>query len=270
MSSIATTRRGEYSLLELALPGRGVEVAGVILHDPDGGQIDLRMRRDWDLIADEDDAEVLELLENDLRDKAAEMGAQSFLERLEDTLSNILRIADRESVLLGNFDSTLNSLYQRLVPATVQQFVTHLPIFSVQAAAGSYGGQMEERPEPDEWVETPSDLRLTDDMFVATVTGRSMEPKIPAGSRCIFRHFGAGSREGRLMLVQNLTESDEGGQRYTIKRYYSRKVTTEDGWQHSEITMEPLNPEFEPWQIDPEAGELEQIRILAEFVRVLD
>jgi hypothetical protein len=270
MSSIATTRRAEYSLLEVALPGRGVEVAGVILHDPGSGQIDLRMRRDWDLIASEDDAEVLELIEDDLRNKAAEMGAQSFLERLEDTLCNILRIADREAVLLGNFESTLNGLYQRLVPARVQQFVTHLPVFSVAAAAGSFGDQMEERPEPDEWVETPPDLRLSGGMFVATVTGRSMEPKIPAGSRCIFREFGAGSREGRLVLVQNLEESDEGGERYTIKRYHSRKVTTEEGWQHSEITMEPLNPEFEAWRIDPEAGELGQIRVLAEFVRVLD
>lgn len=255
-------------MLEVALPGRGAEPAGVILHDPESGEIDVRLRRDWFAIAGEDDAELLELLEDDLKTKAGEMGADGLLGQLEDTLSNVLRIAERESVLIGQFTSTLNRLYERLVPATVQQFVTHLPVYTCRAAAGKFGENMQ--VEAEDWTEAPPDLRLSEDMFVATVTGRSMEPRIADGSRCVFRHGVTGSREGRLVLVENLEESDEGGQRYTIKRYRSEKTEDKEGWRHARIIMEPLNQEFSRWEIDPESAEAERIRVIAEFVRVLD
>ncbi len=272
MGSVITTRQGECSVLEVALPGRPAEPAGVILHDPENGRIGLRLRRDWDQFAEDDDVEVLEFLEDDLRAKAAEFGSEAFLRHLEETLSNTLRIADRESVLLGGFESTLNRLYNRLVPSTVQRFVTHLPVYSLEAAAGRFGEQMATESEADveEWIEPPAGLKLTNDMFVASVTGRSMEPRIPAGSRCIFRYTVAGSRAGRLVLVEDLRESDSGAERFTIKRYRSKKAAAEDGWRHEKIIMEPLNPEYEPWEIDPEAGELEAIKVIAEFVDVLD
>ena len=268
MSVAVATRWGQYSILEVDLPGRGAEPAGVILFDPEEGRLDLRLRRDWDEIAEEEDAEVLELLEDDLRVKAAEMGPEPFLQLLEEMLSNVLRISEREAVLMGDFDATLNRLYNKLVPATVLQFETHLPVYSLAAAAGRFGELMQ--VEAEGWVEAPPDLRLTPDMFVATVTGRSMEPRIGDGSRCVFRRSVVGSRENRLVLVENLEEAEEGGQRYTIKRYRSVKRSDSDGWRHARIIMEPLNPEFEAWEIDPEAGEAEKIRVIGEFVRVLD
>ncbi len=187
-------RQGQYSVFEVALPGRAPEPAGVLLYDPGEERLDLRFRRDWERIVEEDDAEVLELLEDDLRQQAGETSPADFLARLEDTLSNVLRISDREMVVLGRFDSTLNRLYERLIPATVQEFVTHLPVYSCRAAAGRFGEQMQ--VDEEGWVEAPAGLRLTEDMFLATVTGRSMEPKIPDGSRCVFRHGVTGSREG--------------------------------------------------------------------------
>ena len=42
-------------------------------------------------------------------------------------------------------------------------------------------------------------------MFVARIAGRSMEPRIPDGSLCVFRAGVTGSREGRLVLVEYLT-----------------------------------------------------------------
>ncbi len=231
--------------------------------------MDVRFRRDWFAIAgSEEDREVVELLTEEIPGQIEEEGPEAFLARFEDTLSHVLRISDREQVLLGNFDSTLNRLYEELVPVTVQKYVTHLPVYSCRAAAGRFGDRMQ--VEEEGWVEAPSNLRLTEDMFIATVTGRSMEPRIPDGSRCIFRHGVTGSRQGRLVLVENLEESEEGGERYTIKRYRSVKRVTEGGWAHEKIVMEPLNPEFERWEIDPEAGEGERIRVLAEFLRVLD
>ena len=225
----------------------------------------MRLRRDWDaLTEDESDLEVLEALEEDVRQKAAEMGSAAFLAYLEETLSNVIRLSEPEQVLMGGFSSTLNRLYEKYVPATVRAFTTHLPLWSVRAAAGSYGDRQSAQVE--DWIEVPPGTRLRDDMFVAHVVGRSMEPQIPGGSLCLFRKFGAGSRNGKLVLVEDLSEP-EHGERYTIKRYRSEKTVGEDGdWAHTEIWMEPLNPEFEPWQLTED----KPARVVGEFLSVLD
>jgi SOS-response transcriptional repressor LexA len=261
---VIATRLGSYSVLELALPGRESEPAGIVLLDPDARRLEARLRRDWDQIAAPEDAEVLAHLEEDLARKIAQLGAAEVLAFLEDTLSNAIRISDRRPVLLGDFEATLNWLYNRYVPATVLRYRTHLPLYSCRAAAGRFGDQM--HVEEEGWVEAPPGLRLSEDMFVARVVGRSMEPEIPDGSLCVFRAGVAGSRQGKKVLVENLAESEEGGERYTVKVYRSKKVIREDGgWEHERIIMEPLNPEFEPWEI----REGDRCRVIAEFVRVL-
>jgi len=268
MGRVATMRQGQYSVLELALPGAPPEPAGVLLFDPSEDRLGVRLRRDWGHVASEEDAEVLEFLQDDLESKIREMGPESFLTHLEDTLSNVLRISEREAIMLGGFETALNRLYEETVAPAVLEFETHLPVYTLRAAAGNFGEQMQ--VEPDGWVEAPRDLKLNVDQFVATVVGRSMEPHIPDGSRCVFQLGVVGSRQGKWVLVENLEESGEGGQRYTVKRYESTKVASEDGFRHEKITMVPLNPEFDPWEIDPEAGEAERIRVIAEFIRVLD
>src|ERR1700694_2089935 len=60
-------------------------------------------------------------------------------------------------------------------------------------------------------------------MFVAKVEGRSMEPRIPAGSYCIFRGEAgggplAGSRQGKIVLVALHDAADpEDGGAYTVE-----------------------------------------------------
>lgn len=268
MTQAVSTASGEYSVLEVALPGRSPEPAGVILVDPSTGELGLRMRRDWDQIASEDEIDVLELIEDDLRGKASEMGAQGFLAWLEDCLSNLIRISDRRSVIIGRFEATLNRLYSQQVPTTVAPFRTHLPVYSLRAAAGKFCDNLRDIEE-EGWVEVPPGLRLTREMFVATVIGRSMEPRISDGSRCVFRSGVAGSREGKLVLVEDRRRSEASGLRYTVKKYHSRKQSLPDGsWRHAEIVLEPLNPEFEPLEVTPE--QQEDVRVVAEFVRLLD
>lgn len=73
--------------------------------------------------------------------------------------------------------------------------------------------------------------KLSNDMFAARVSGRSMEPRIHDGDWCLFKRCPAGSRQGRLLLVQVNTHLDrEDGGRYTISRYQSIKKNDEDGW----------------------------------------
>jgi hypothetical protein len=102
-------------------------------------------------------------------------------------------------------------------------------------------------------------------MFVARVVGRSMEPLIPDDSLCIFRANVTGSRQGKHLLIEKFSETDFAA-RYTVKRYTSEKESDSEGsWRHKQIRLEPLNPEFEAFNLSPD-----EFRVIAEFVAVLD
>ncbi len=253
-----------FSILAVEIPGQPPANAGVLLEDPRTDRLYIRMRRDWDAFAPEE-AEVLAELESDLSVKAKEVGAARLMGLIEDWLSNTVRVSPREAVEVEDFERTLGQLYRKHVRSNVIEFVTHLPRYSLAVAAGKFLENQEVTAEG--WEEAPGDLKVTPEMFVARIAGRSMEPKIPDGSLCVFRMGVAGSRQGRLVLVERM--GGGANDRYTVKRYRSEKREAEggEGWSHARITLESLNPEFESWDLDPEE---DRFRILAEFVRVLD
>jgi SOS-response transcriptional repressor LexA len=261
---VSETQVAGWWLVEAALPGRGPEPIGVLLHEPATDSLHLKLRRDWEAIATEEDAEVLRALADDLDRKAREMGAAALLALLEDTLSNALRISERREVLAGDPRGALARLYRQYVPASVLPFRTHLPRFSLKVAAGKFLDNDEVAAEG--WEEAPEDLPLTPDLFVARIVGHSMEPQIPDGSLAVFRAGVEGSRQGRLVLVEDVAGG--GTNRYTVKRYRSEKASGPDGeWRHTRIRLESLNPEYPSWDLDPDE---EKYRIIAAFERVLD
>jgi SOS-response transcriptional repressor LexA len=252
---------GQFTILQAALSGAPPENIGVLLVDS-SGSAHVKIRRDLHSVAEEEDADYLEALGFDLRQKAEELGGRSLLRWLVENASNFLRVSDPEETAVHWPEADLRRIYSEHVHARVLPFQTHLPQYTLAAAAGSWGEAME--ADQEDWVEVPADLRLTEDMFVAHVVGRSMEPRIPAGSLCVFRRNVTGSRQGRLVLVENYGETGEN--RYTIKRYISvKRRTGEEDWEHETIRLEPLNPEYEPWELSPS-----DIRVVGEFVRVLD
>jgi SOS-response transcriptional repressor LexA len=258
-SAAFTTHRGKYSVVQAEVPGRGVVNLGVLLQDAES--VRLRFRRDLDLLVDEEDLEVLSVLADDLLRKAEEMGAEGLFEYLESTLSGAVRVTDRESVLVDNLDRAVERLYRQHVQSNVVRFKTHLPQYSLRAAAGKFLDNDEISEEG--WVEVPANMpHLYPDMFVAEIVGHSMEPVIPDGSFCVFRAGVTGSRAGRLVLAE-----DRESNAYAVKRYTSEKVSTEEGWRHQRIRLESLNPGYPSWDLEPDE---EKYRIIAEFVRVLD
>lgn len=261
---INACREGTYVLLDAALPGRVACPVGVLLLDPAGGRFWLRMRSHYEDLADPDDAEVLESLEEDIRRHAAEIGPQAYLASLEDSLSNVLRVSERHSVAVDAFTRVLDRLYcENVEPLEVKPFVTHVPLYTLRAAAGRLGEEMESQEE--DWVRAPEGMRLGQDLFAAHVTGRSMEPRIPDGSLNLFRFHPAGSRQGKILLVQRFGLLEETA-RFTVKRYTSTKVQTgEEEWHHDRIRLEPLNPEFEAWDVEPR-----DFAVVAEWLRVID
>ncbi len=185
---------------------------------------------------------------------------------LEDSASNFIVLSGREAVSFISFDRALNTLFEEHVDAEIRKFVTHLPVYSLRAAATRFGEEME--VEETGWRRAPERLRLTEDLFIAQVTGRSMQPLIPDGSFCIFRRLAAGSRQGKRLLIQQLGAASG---EFTVKRYTSVKQRTgdEDDWSHQSIRLEPLNPEFEAFNLTPDEFN-QNYRAIAEFVQVLE
>ena len=258
--SFPSSKTAEFCLLELARPGMPRVAIGVFRFDSGSRELTFRLRADWEeLDLDEEDLEYLESLQDDFTLRIGEMGGEAFLLSLEDSLSNFLAISQREPA--GG--ASIDELYELHIDRRVRRFETHLPVYSLRAAATKFGEDMEIETEADEWRRVPG-LRLSEGMFIAQVVGRSMEPLIPDGAFCVFRAPVMGSRQGKHLLIEVFGATDSSA-RFTVKRYTSvKRETAENEWEHASIRLEPLNKEFPAFEL--EEG---QFRVVGEFVKAL-
>lgn len=119
-----------------------------------------------------------------------------------------------------------------------------IPLYSLRAACGRF--EDNETPDIEGWVDA-SDQGFVPDKekhFVVHAKGDSMRPIIEDGDLCVFEWYGAGSRNGEIVLTQSSEFDADYDGRYTIKRYQSEKIITEDGWQHTVIRLQPLNKQY--------------------------
>jgi len=89
-------------------------------------------------------------------------------------------------------------------------------------------------------------------MFVAAVSGDSMDEVIPDGAWCLFRKAPSGSRHGKIVLVR-YGGSEAGA--YAVKEYACEKVhDSEGGFEHTRIELRPRsrNPVHQPIVFTPE------------------
>lgn len=153
-------------------------------------------------------------------------------------------------------------------PGPKDRYVSCVPFVPLRLAAGAFGEPQHLDDESFEWTAIETQHRLRTGMFVAQVVGRSMVPAIPEGAYCLFAAPVEGTRQGKTVLVQLRDASDpETGERYTVKRYESKKAKAGDTWHHEQITLKPLNPDFKPIILtDADEG---QLQVIAEVVEVL-
>ncbi len=238
--------------------GFGGVPAAVLLRNP---QSDALFERFRPSVETEDD-DLYALLPEDLALKAAEMGCGRLLDLFEDTLSNTVTVTDRRGVLVRNYDAALDRLYQEQVlgvrPARAVE-PGWIPLYSLRAAAGRFGEDME--VEPEDRVPPPAGVKPAADLFAVHVVGHSMEPDVPDGSVAVFRYAPAGSRQGKRVLVWRRGASAEGGE-FTLKVYESEKAAGEDGWRHTRIRLKPLNPAFPVLDLEDDS----EYRVLGELV----
>ena len=159
---------------------------------------------------------------------------------------------------------------QRIEPVVNDdvKYIDFLPVYSIKAACG-YFGEGDEVSELG-WIRAEGVGRLNRNMYVVRASGHSMEPRIKDGDFCVFRANPAGSRQGKIVLVQhtNYYDSDYSGA-YSIKEYSSAKSYDEFGnWQHEKIELKPYNHDYNPIIINAE--DAEDFRVIGEFVDTLD
>ncbi|MFZ5530530.1 MAG: S24 family peptidase [Pseudomonadota bacterium] len=145
-----------------------------------------------------------------------------------------------------------------------------VPVVSLKVAAGAFTAAQPLEDEADHWVQLPEGFAAAPGLFVAQVIGESMSRRIPNGAWCLFGAAPAGSRQGKIVLVQHrdVTDPETGGS-YTVKRYQSEKQGDAEGWRHERITLMPMSsdPRFMPLVLVPrDEG---AVRVVAEWVAVV-
>lgn len=146
------------------------------------------------------------------------------------------------------------------------------PVLDLRFAAGAFSDPQALEEGATDWVALPDWVRPQPGLFVAQVVGESMNRRIPNGAWCLFRANPAGTREGKVVVVQHRSIADpETGGQYTIKVYSSDKVPSDDGgWRHGRVTLRPDSDHsgFEPITI--ELGEDDEaFAVVAEMLTVL-
>jgi phage repressor protein C with HTH and peptisase S24 domain len=127
-----------------------------------------------------------------------------------------------------------------------------VPLFTLRAACGYF--ENGEVPEEEGWVDASGNGFTPDpkEYFAVHAKGNSMLPKIQDGNICVFKWYRAGSRNGEIVLTECSEKDLDYGGMYTIKKYHSEKVVTEEGWQHSKVELIPLNKDFDVIELDEE------------------
>ena len=154
-------------------------------------------------------------------------------------------------------------------PRPEERYVTCVPLVPLKAAAGAFSDSQRIDDDDYAWAAVETTRHLRRGMFVAQVVGKSMEPAIPDGAYCLFAAPVQGTRQGKTVLVQ-MREGRRPGERrerYTVKRYESEKAGDADSWQHTKITLNPVNADFEP--IIVTGTDEGQLQVVAEVLEVL-
>ncbi|MFK7812166.1 MAG: DUF3427 domain-containing protein [Maribacter sp.] len=143
-----------------------------------------------------------------------------------------------------------------------------IPLYDFYAAAGSFSEMQDEKEY--ELISVP-ERYASDDYFTCRVIGESMNKIIPNNSICIFKKYFAGSRSGKILLIENRDSYDpDFNSAFTVKTYSSEKTVTEEGYQHDSIILKPnsYDKSYENIILDEENSN--EMRVVGEFVKVLN
>jgi SOS-response transcriptional repressor LexA len=148
------------------------------------------------------------------------------------------------------------------------QLINPIPLYDFYAAAGTFSEMQSNKDYT--FIEGSEKTRSNSDYFACKIIGESMNRVIPNGSICLFKKYLGGSRNGKIVLVENMDLHDHDfNSAFTIKTYSSEKVISEEGWEHISIILKPnsFDSSFKDIIINDENGK--NMRVVGEFVSVL-
>lgn len=142
-----------------------------------------------------------------------------------------------------------------------------IPLYNFYAAAGSFSELQAEKNF--KLIEAPADIS-SEGYFACRIVGESMNRVIPNGAVCLFRIYSGGSRNGKIVLVENRDIQDpDFNSAFTIKTYSSKKIVTADSYEHTSIVLKPNSFDNGYTDIEITEEKAEGMRVIGEFVRVL-
>ena len=158
----------------------------------------------------------------------------------------------------------------------LEKYQTHLPVYSLRAAAaslpaGDWGrAAQEEVIAPLGWLAVSTGHKLNPRQFVARIEGHSMDDGrsgLVDGGYAIFEWWPAGTRQNLNVLVRGAFTDPETGH-YAVKKYRADQRDAEG--RHQRISLVSLNPDKARYpDIALEVAEEAQITVVAKVVDAL-
>jgi len=142
-----------------------------------------------------------------------------------------------------------------------------IPLYNFYAAAGTFSEIQSDRDFT--LIEGP-EKSVNGDYFACEIVGESMNRVIPNGSICLFKTYTGGTRNGKIVLVENIDIQDyDFNSAFTIKTYSSEKVVSEAGWEHTSIVLRPnsFDSSYKNIVINKDNGS--EMRVVGEFVSII-
>ncbi|ADV50041.1 type III restriction protein res subunit [Cellulophaga algicola DSM 14237] len=181
---------------------------------------------------------------------------------VKDDLYNYITAVKEEKLAPNNLNFEIKSKEE----GKVSEFT--IPLYDFHAAAGSFSEMQDEK----DYSLLPVQERFaTQEFFACKVIGESMNKIIPNNSICLFKKNVTGSRNGKILLIENRDALDpDFNSAFTIKTYTSEKIITEEGWQHNSIILKPnsYNDNFKNILINEDNSN--EMRVIGEFIKVLN
>lgn len=149
----------------------------------------------------------------------------------------------------------------------VEDLRNPIPLYDFYAAAGTFS---ELQSEKDFTLIEGPDNRSSNDYFACKIIGESMNRVIPNGSICLFKRYTGGSRNGKIVLVENREIHDpDFNSAFTVKTYSSEKIVTDDKWEHTNIVLRPNSYDSSYKEIIITEENSAAMRVIGEFVQIL-
>ena len=147
-----------------------------------------------------------------------------------------------------------------------KELINPIPLYDFYAAAGKFSELQSEKDFT--FIEGPLN-NSSIEYFACKIIGESMNRVIPNGSICLFKTYTGGSRNGKIVLVENMDIQDpDFNSAFTIKTYSSEKSVSEETWGHTSVVLRPNSFDISYQNIIITAENAPEMRVVGEFLEI--